>query len=157
MNYDIEEFIDELEQLIKDDLNTKIAAIDSEKADGITTAPIPDAAISYTLLENVITNYKASMLIRLMSVATESALSANADTWTIELAVIIPDTYDINTPKRLFRYQRALVEIVQEKFSFTRTKAKVEVAGLAPVDFRIQSSDDNHKAIGIEIRTTIFN
>lgn len=156
--YDIEEFITELEDVVKNNLSAKLSEITTDKGDSLALDDIPSSAIMYELQADTVNNFKASLYIGITNVQTDSAMAAIAETYSVELVVILPESYDNNINKRLFRYQRALKEIILENFkSVSRIKQEVEVSSLAPISFQIQNSDHGHKAIGIEVQTVIYN
>jgi len=156
--YDVEIFLDEIESHLKSYLNTKLAEIDSEKDDGITLDTInSNAYVVQSMGENVV-NYDPFVFIGISSLSGNASGPVVAQEVTAEIDVIMFDKQDKNSITKLWRYQRALTEVVNDYyFRILRTRGKLVVTGLTPVSLTAMNDDRPYKAIGIEIQTDIIN
>ncbi len=157
MKFDVECFLDNMEQHIKDKLNDRLAAIDLEKNSGWTTEPINEKAYIFQSLDNMPVNFDPILFYGIAEVASKAIYAATAKEYKIEISVIKSDSESKTIGKKLLRYQRALEEIFEESFyKINNVRPKVEVSSLQPVSFRLQNSSNQFKAIGIEISFSIF-
>lgn len=155
--FDIECFLDNLEQFLKDNLNDRIAAIDAEKNSGWTTELVDDAAYIFQSLDNMPVNFDPILFYGVSSVESDGINGATGKTYKIEISIIKADSESKTTGKKLLRYQRALEEIFEENyFIINNVRPKITITSLQPISFQLQNSGDQFKAIGIEIEYSIF-
>lgn len=157
--YDVEKLLGDLLSIAKAKLNAKLAAIDAEKADGVTMREIDDDAYFFQDLHKEYAAMKDAFCVYMLDGMEADGIGPH----TIEkpdiyfvIAVrdtmehIVPQTQDI----RLLRYQRAMKEIFEEGFSINRGGCKLLISGLSPTRF---SLNDAHvfSAVGVRIRTAL--
>jgi len=157
MKFDIECFIDNMEQHIKNKINDKIIEIDTEKGSTFTTEPINEKAYIFQSLDNMPVNFDPILFYGISQVPSKSITGATAKMYKVEISVIKADSESKTIGKKLLRYQRALEEIFEENFyKINNVRPKIEVSSLQPISFRLQNSSNQFKAIGIEIEFSIF-
>jgi len=157
MKFDVECFLDNMEQHIKDNLNDRLASIDAEKSSTWTTEPVNEKAYVFQSLDNMPVNFDPILFYGIAQVPSKSIPGATAKNYKIEISVIKSDSESKTIGKKLLRYQRALEEIFEENFyKINNVRPKIEVSSLQPISFRLQNSSNQFKAIGIEISFSIF-
>lgn len=154
---DIECFLDQTLAFLRANLNDKIAAIDLEKNDAITTPPIPDEAYIFQSLDEGVQNYDPFIFYGISRVEGEAIDSANSELWSVEITVIKTDSDSKIVTRQLLRYGRALKEIFQENYyKINSVRQKLRVSSLEPISFSSQNSSNRFKAIGVEIEFSTF-
>ena len=157
MKFDLECFFDNLEQFLKDNLNTRINAIDVEKNSGWTTENVDPEAYVFQSLDNLPVNFDPILFYGISQMPSKGIGPATAKNPRIEISVIKTDDESKTIGKKLLRYQRALEEIFEENFyKINNVRPKIEVSSLQPISFQMQNSSNQFKAIGIEIELSIF-
>lgn len=157
MKYDIECFLDNLEQFLKDNLNNKIQEIDAEKNSGWSTELVDEKAYIFQSLDNLPVNFDPILFYGVSSVESQGIHGATAKNYRIEVSVIKSDSESKTIGKKLLRYQRAFEELFEENcFIINNVRPKITITSLQPISFQLQNSSDQFKAIGIEIEHSIF-
>ena len=155
--FDLECLVDNIEQFLKDNLNTKIQEIDVEKNNGITCELVDPEAYIFQSLDNLPVNFDPILFYGISDLGSDSVPGAVAKKPKIEISVIKVDDESKEIGKKLLRYGRALEEIFEKNyFKINNVRPKIEVTSLQPVSFKAQNSSHRFKAIGIEIETSIF-
>lgn len=151
--YDVEDLTDDIKALMVANLNTKIAAINAEKADSIVLKTIDDAAYIFQSLDERVMNYDPFVFYGLgASVESEGIGPAGSKMLPIDVAII---SFDLNNPdigKRALRYNRALEEIFLDKWAdFSGNNAKIKVKAPVLIDFTLLNTSDPFRVIGVEL------
>lgn len=133
-NYDIENFCDDLKDFLIANFNTKLSALDTEKNDGITLAPIASTAYFFQILSTEIINYDPFLFYRIERIGGgENLYSAVDRNFEMQVMVILSDSgNDLDVMRRMLRYQRALIELVESNFANISRVGAIKVSGLAP-------------------------
>lgn len=156
---DIERFCAEVETFLKANLNTKLAALDAEKADSITLKTLPTAAYFFQTLGDKIANYDPFLFYGIDSMRVRDGQGigpATAKDYTIHVVVVIQDNgNDPNIVKRLLRYQRALWEIFEVDWATLRHGVKLRIGGLVPIALELLNRSAPDRAIGISLEVTL--
>lgn len=155
MRYDEESLFAEIEALLVSKLNTKLAAIDTEKDDGITTPTVKSQAYFLHTLNDACANFDPFIVMGENSNGPVVSGPYTAEVMTIGITVIIADNGRNNLDKMLFRYRRALKEVFEENYQLVNNGNKMTVAGLTPVPLEAIDSSATYKAIGITVETSI--
>lgn len=153
--YDIETYLYELEEVVKNNLTAKLAEIDTEKGDGIELKTVDDNAYIVQNMDEKALSYDPAIFIWISNLQSIENYGDSAQTVTAEIDVIISNDLEGDIDKRLWRYQRALREIIETNFyKISRTRQKVQVTSLTPVSLATINDDRLFKAIGIEVEAT---
>lgn len=142
--YDLESFTSDIETLLKANLNTKIAAIDTEKADGITTGPVNDAAYFFQSLNEDVVNLDPFIFWGVDNIVSDSLGPATLETVSVAIMLVMEDTAeDGNLRKRMLRYKRALQEVFQDNWDKTSNRVKIKVQTFPPTQFKDEVNSSN--------------
>jgi hypothetical protein len=155
--FDIETALNNVKQLLQANLNTKLAAIDAEKADGITLAQIPSGAyILQSLDQAVAAQFNPFVLYGIDKIDSNGIGPSTAKSFTVSVIIIVADPgSDPTILTRLLRYLRALEEVFEDSFGTALQREIVTVESLEPVQFRLVNSNDDCRAIGVSLKFTI--
>lgn len=150
--YDLEELCSDIAGILQSQLNAKLAAIDSDKNDGISLAQLSSDAYFFQELNNNTINYDPFLLYGVEAIQTVSQEGAAGQEATISVIVVLSDPgSDSDVPKRMFRYSRALKEIFEENYSLFRISVKLKIQNLMPVQFNLLNSSKIYRAVGINL------
>lgn len=150
MKADFETICDEIKSILSSGLNTRLGVIDSEKDDGIELKEINSNAYFFQDLNGVTINYNPFLFYGLINVEGEGDLGHTPAKLEIFVAVAIEDRgEDISVSRRLFRYQRAVRELLEEGFDSLPSGAKMSVQSQVPVELRLMNTSFAHRAIGV--------
>lgn len=157
MTYDIEIFIIELQGLLQSDLNSKLSALDTEKNDGIILLPVGSSGYFIQTMDDAVANFDPFIYIGIDDVESVGIGPATSNKFLITVALILADAVtDIYIWKRMMRYQRALVEVLQNKYAtFSSHPCKVIIKSLVPISFRLLDSTQSSRAIGCQLEVKI--
>ncbi len=155
--YDIEELLRDLLEVCKANLNTKLAALDAEKNDGITLLTVPDEAYFFQSLEKArAAPYNAFVFWGLDDPTPDGHGPYTLENLGIFFIVVVRDTAETeNYLFRLMRYSRAMKEIFEQNFSKNRGRVKLSVQNLSPVGFDALGMPGSFKAVGVRLSGTI--
>jgi hypothetical protein len=149
----------DVEALLKDKLNDKIAAIEAEKTAAGSPVGLPgvvDEAYFEQTWNNKVFNYAPAIFFGLESTQTEGIGPATSQLIKVFVEAIIVDSGNDNLGhKRLHRYSRALKEVFEEHFGdFPGLKTKIET--VAPISFKVdEDSSDEVRVGGVSITTAL--
>jgi hypothetical protein len=151
--YDTEVFLKDLETVLKDNLNTEITAINTEKGD-FSIDTIETNAWFLQNLEERVFNYKQFVI---WGMTEPSILSGQQNDNSIEeinvfVEIGIPDsgeTTSENTFWKLLRYSRCLGSIVRKNFDKFQGTTKIRVEQLIPTVYEFKNN--SFKSAGIRI------
>lgn len=154
--FDLECLLHNIEDFLKANLNTQLAAIDAEKNSGWTTEPVDAEAYVFQSLDNLPVNFDPILFYGVSDIESKSVPGASAKIIKIEISVIKVDDESKTIGKKLLRYGRALEELFEKNyFKINNVRPKIIVSSLQPISFKMQNSSNLFKAIGIEIETSI--
>ena len=155
--YDPERLITDVTNLIRDNLNTKVAEIQAEKdlllgADNFEL-PLVDDEAYFDSLDEGVTNFNPFIYIGMDS---NSAVSSGGAGTIQELAIfvtifIVKDNADAKINMKVFRYTRAFMEIIEKNFGKITYTSSMKISTIAPQDMASDENEDIHKAGGIVI------
>lgn len=154
--YDIESLLLDIETLLKNNLNNKITAINSEKNDSIVLAQIDSNAYFMQSLDGPEVNYNPFIFYGIEAISDEATganFSFTPMRLSIAVALVMEDSgLDVNISRRMFRYQRAIKEIFEEGFDSIPEGIKLTVQSQVPIELSLLNDSYKHKAIGVTIK-----
>lgn len=154
--YDVETFLSDLQSYLNSNLNTKLSAIDSEKADSITLKQIDSSAYILQTMDGTIPNYDPYVFYGIQDIESTSIQGASASRYTIVVAIILADPLrDTSIAKRMLRYQRALSEVIHDKYAEIGSSLKAKIQNLVPIALTDMDSANAFRGIGVSIEITI--
>lgn len=142
--YDWESLAADIETILKNNLNTKITALDAEKADTITLDQVNSSAYFFQTMNDSIANFNPFIFYGIDNIESEGIPSASSD--EIEIAVWLvldDDANDLLIANRMLRYTRALKEVFEDNWNETRNRSKIVVKAFAPVQFQDAINSSN--------------
>ena len=152
--YDHESLATDIENLLLDNLSTKITALNTEKGDDLLET-IPREAYHFQSLDFSEVVDRVALLYGLFEPQADSAQGTTAEEVSIEIYVIMArqsnNESDKIQAKRAFRYRRALREVIEDNFDELINGSNMEVSNLDLVPLTFEDSDDTALAIGISI------
>lgn len=155
--YDIESFLDDLAQHMKDNLSSKLESISNEKDDGIILDPIVDQAFFLQSMDGEITNYDPFIVYGIDDVAVTGIGPMSAKSYKISVLVVKADNgLDVNITKRMLRYLRALEEIFQESFSEIGNKVKLRINSY-PIEITRLNETNQFRVTGVSIEMELVS
>lgn len=153
--FDEEVLLNNLETVLKANLNTKITAINSEKSDSITLTAIDNNAYQLDT-DDKISNYNPYIIYMISEQTTEARGSATAENIVINIALIVTDNgNDLNIVKKMLRYRRCLKEVIEDNYRKISYCDSVIIESLPILSFQKSSNSHVSKICGINIITTI--
>lgn len=154
----IEDFLEQVICLVKNNINQELAKIDAERGDFVLKPIDLENAIVFQSLNNLPVNFDPILYYGVDQVSNNGDVeSATGETWDIEFSFILSDPQDRTADKRLLRYQRALKSIFLNNYiKINNMRQKVRVRSLNPVAFTLSNSSNEFRAIGIIVETTLF-
>jgi hypothetical protein len=153
----VELICDTVKAYLVANLNTKLAAIDTEYAsDGlnITLATIPGEAYFFDYLGDEVANFSPFILYGAEPEAGARSGQLVATKLTIPVCVVLTDHgNDQHILRRLLRYQRSLKELFESGWNSVRNALQFEVTNLAPYPIRLLDREHDDRIIGIKLET----
>lgn len=156
MTYDIEQFFDDLKSFLQSNINTKIAEINTEKADDVSMGTIATDAYVFQSMDSEVANYNPYIFYGLSETSTNAIRGASAVQYTASVVVVLTQTIDDdNDRKRLLRYSRVLKELFESNWSKIGTGITLEVDSLEPIAFQLVNASHPFRAVGVDLRFTL--
>lgn len=154
--YDLESLLTDLEALFKANLNNKIASIDNEKPNSLGLKPVVDEAYFLQTLNERAVNVDPFILYGVEDIQSTGLGPATQSSFQISVVLALADHgEEMNTTYRMFRYQRAIREVLEENWNESTNGVKLTVTSLVPVQLSLFNSDDNYRAIGVLITASM--
>lgn len=150
---DLENILDDIETLLKAQYNTKLTAIDTEKADGITLAPVATGAYFMQTLNNTVANFNPFIFYGVEQIEPRDGIGpATASRYLFNIVLALADGgNDPDYARRLFRYSRALQEVFEENFAKISHSSKFRIETLEPVPLKLINSSQPYRAVGVKL------
>lgn len=151
--YDIESVMDDIKAFLQANLNTKITAMNTEKNDTITLSSISNNAYFFQTLGEDIANFNPFILYGVNEIGGKNNLQSAVDMdFTGHIVVVLTDGgNDPNIIRRLFRYQRCLIDLFENNWSKISKIGSIKVSGLAPLNVLFENRPASDRVIGISI------
>lgn len=156
--YDIETLITDISTIMTDNLAAKIAAINSEKNDGITLKDVPSGGVILQSMDGKIANYNPFLYIGVVDLQGEDQPHQSRSLQRADVAVLMvlaDEAQDSQIWKKLFRYQRVIREIFEEKFDSISGQLNLKVKSQVPIELALVNNSYSHKAIGVTVSADI--
>ena len=153
--YDIEQLLTDIETILKANLNTKILAVSADKGDGIVLKPISASAYITQSLNMKMMKYDPFVLTGVSAIESGTSGPGCSQVPTIQIMVIMADGGRADLLSRLLRYQRALLEVIQENFSKIPEASNLSIESLVPVAIEDINSSAPFRGIGIAVKAAI--
>ena len=156
MTYDIETFVSDLQSFLNSNFNTKLAAIDSEKNDGITLDTVSSSAYFIQTMDSRASNYSPFIYIGIEDVKSESIGPGLGKDYSIIIAIVAQDmASDDYMWKRMYRYQRALEELLNANYADVASIGyKIKISSLVPMPFKLMDATNWSRAIGCSMEVS---
>ena len=154
--YDTESLLADIKTIISANFNAKVTAINLEKNDGISIDTLDSNAYFLQQLNGRMANYNPICLYGVESI--ESSSRGPLSSKKVEISVIIiaiDNGEEVEISARMFRYQRALEEIFQEKWNAGSYPVKFEIKSLVPIPFQDLNTSNSYRAIGLLLEGNI--
>ena len=155
--YDLEKLLNDIETILKANLNTKLAAIDTEKADSITLATVDSTAYVRQSLNGETVNSDPFIFYGVDEIETVEGLGFGTNAkYSITVMLILADmNADLDIANRMFRYLRAIQEVFQENWNETDNGVKLFISSLAPIAVTDMDTNATYRAIGVKLEATL--
>lgn len=153
--YDLEDLLDDLEEIFVDNLNDKILAISTEKGDGITIPPIDPSGYVQQSLNDRALNLNNFLLYGVTNISTSGVNGMTSNLYSLSIIVgLADDGNDKTVLSKMYRYQRALREVIEEHAN-DLPPGKMTVSSGIPDDFKALNTNNTFRVIGIFIEIAI--
>ena len=133
--HDFETLLDEFQSVISSNLNTKITAIVAEKGDSITPPALDSNAYFLQTLDEAVANFDPFMVYGIEDIQIESEGPLINEKVFISAVIVLTDNGRTNMNRIMFRYSRALKEVLQENWQIDNTSSKIRVNRYTVVPF----------------------
>jgi hypothetical protein len=158
--YDAEQFLNDVEAILKAHLPAKLAEISAEKADDMPIPAPKDESYMLQTLNDKVNNFTPFLVYGLAPGMDQGIGPSTAEEWVVSVVIGITDTGQhakkYPAAKKLLRYRRALKEVFEDHWLKLRNGLKISVKGLTPVALQLQNSSEEHRVVGILISATAF-
>lgn len=159
MKTDVEDILDAVKLILTTHLNTKIQAINAEKADAYTLKEINDSAYFLQTMDAAQANYDPYIFYGVGEMADEPAPYPGGRTayrLDLDVLIVVADHgNDVNIGRRMLRYQRALKEVFEEHFDELPGRSKLSVKSQVPVTIQLLNSSHRHRVVGVLLGTDL--
>jgi len=149
--HDFETLLDEFQSMISSNLNTKITSIVSDKGDSITPPALDSNAYFLQTLDEAVANFDPFLVYGIEDIQIISDGPLTHEKIFISAVIVLTDNGRSNMNRIMFRYSRALKEVVEENWQIDNTSSKISVNRSTVVPFESMDSSATYKAIGIEV------
>lgn len=160
--YDLENLLDDVLAIMNTNLNTRISAIEAEKAaagSALSPTLAPIAKFYRQTWVDDILNQPVSVFYGIEDVQANDGGGEVAEIVKIFCEVVLVDNGMTNdTSTRILRYARALREIFKENFGEIQQVGNTKIETVRPISFRLAlDSNDEIKIGGVSLQAGLFN
>ncbi|MBF0315605.1 MAG: hypothetical protein HQK52_19450 [Oligoflexia bacterium] len=157
---DIEDFLDKLENCLKENINKTIDEINALKNDSIKLEHISSNAYMLQSVSDKVLNYSPTLYLGVDSISNEASGRGLAETYTIEVTILMNGVKgrlidEKVIPKKMYRYERVLKDTIRRSWR-SISNQEMKIQSFAPTSFNLENSNPCH-VVGIKLETTIFN
>lgn len=162
MRYDIESLLAGVEELIRANLNTKIAEIEAEKTVQGSPVGLPgiaDEAYFEQSWNDEILNYSPAIFFGVEEIQATGAGPETMQVVKLFVEVLFTDAgNDKLGKKRVHRYSRALKEVFEERYAeLGVVQGKIKIETVRPISFKLDLDNaDEIRVGGVSIITAII-
>jgi hypothetical protein len=157
--FDIENLLDAVKTFLAANLNTQIAALNTEKNDGISLKTVDSTAYHLQYPED---RTELSDPFIIYEEADEPRIQPNsgaliATTHHVGVTVVLADNkMDLDIVKRLFRYRRALADLFQARWASVVGSHEFVLQAWSPTPpFKNLDSGFSGRAVGVVLSVTL--
>ena len=140
---------------MSNNLNPKITALNTEKADSISLTPVASNAYVFPSLNGTTLNYDPFIFYGIQDIRsdTETGYGHTLESVDVVVCLVKADMgQDVDIGNRMLRYHRALKEVIEDGFDENRNGIKLKVSSLVPIEFTLMNSAQLFRAVGVLIR-----
>lgn len=150
--YDIEGLCDDIETLLKANLNTYITALNTEKGDSPVLDTIDSDAYFFQTMDGKEAAYSPYVFYGVQDIADGDDVYNVPTHVDITVAIIIADEgQDVDSAKRMFRYLRVLKNLFKEKFDSLNNSIKITIKSQVPIELVTLNESRTERAVGVTI------
>jgi len=153
--YDIEQLLRDVDAYLKAKLPAKITALNSEKNNTISLAQFESGAFFVQSMDRALAAYPRFIFTGLNDVGATPAGPNVAQRCEIHVMVCTSEMGDPSIVWRLFRYQRAIFEVLAEGFSQLKSGMNITVKSMVPVAYQNMDTGEHEKVIGVSMEATL--
>ena len=153
MKFDLEDTLLRIEAVLKENLNTQITAINTEKADGISLKQISSDAYFLQSMNERMANYDPYVVCAIEDIQSSGLGHASSLEIRILAAICVSDQgEDLNISRRMLRYSRALREAFEAGWSdIGGISQRMILTSQIPIQFQLLDSGQYFRAVGVDI------
>lgn len=150
---DVEVIMDAIGSELVNQLNTRIAAMNTEKG-GTALPTVDNNAYFQQTLDDRVANYDPFLVYGVTSVETRQEIdSASWEDFTISVNICFHrQVKDLTTAKMAYRYNRILKELFSQAWDRIKPGFKFYVTSIEPVPFTLADSSRAYMATGVDLR-----
>jgi hypothetical protein len=149
---DLEKIVDSLVAILKAHLNTQIAAISSEKNDGLNMESVFNSAYALLDLNTQPMTWDPFVVILVDDIRTQGQGPMSAHIVSLLVLLVKEDQgTDSDIHRKMLRYLRAVEETVEGNFSDLSVNTKYEVQSLAPQRLKLLNSSKPYRGTGVAV------
>lgn len=150
--YDLEYIIDQVEKVLRDNINTKLNQIEQEKLDGLSLKKIDSNAYFKQELDSRTVNYNPFVLTFIKDIQGEGLGPHTSQIMTLTVLICLADQNpEDSIYRQVMRYHRALQEVFQEHFTEIESGSRIVVTTLKPDYLQLLNSSRMHRVVGVDI------
>lgn len=159
--YDIDALLTDIQTVISTQLNTFITAVNTDKNDGITCAMVDfnrADAIHLQYIKDSVELADPFILFGLADDTEAASVGGSASrTYQIDIVLVVYDSgNDPSIVRKLYRYQRALEDLVLGNWDALGKGARLKLLGKQPTPaFKLLSKSNEYRAVGVTLQTVI--
>lgn len=155
---DAEQVLLDIRSFLKNNLNTAINNMNTEKGDSLLSTVDSDAYITHTM-NHKIANYNPFVFLEL-GAETPADSKPGLELTSYQFNVVIVVTAGMNDAEddmgwKILRYNRVLKELFVDNFASISPPDKFTIETIGQVAFQLQNSDDLHRATGVQASTEL--
>lgn len=153
---DVESLIEQIKGKLVAGLDAKLTEITTEKGDSLTLKPVKEAAY-YGSMNEATVNFDPFVIIAEADVANiESNGPAVRRSHLIEVGLVLDDSgQDPKIMKRMYRYRRAIEEVLQTAWDKIPNGVRLSVMSLPPVSLKLAGRKTPSKITGVDVEATL--
>jgi len=156
--YDLEMLLTKTLGIFESNLNTTIAAIQTEKNDGMVLATIDAAAFLFLELNGKAINYNPFFFLFIDGIESDGQGPASVSLVNMKAILCFADQgQDIAIGKRVLRYHRAVQETIEDNFAEIEGAVRLQVSSLVPDYLKLANSSQLFRAVGVDIKAGIMS
>lgn len=156
MSLDVERVLVGLDAFFKANLNSRINAINAEKADGVLLQSLDQNAFVLWSQDTSSKSFNPYILIQLGNVSSQFNGPYVSEQYDIEVLMFLQDDYNrIDSWKDVLRYWRAVKETAALAWDSVARGMQADISSLAPIEFRENQTSNPLKVFGVQISFTI--